>query len=235
MKPIYYFAVLALIVLNACNERSEPYNTDVTTMIDLTDSLTVYPTAKDLLAPFSLNTNLWQSIRITVVAIADKDINKTEVVSLEPGDKLTGNKMLRRAKINRFISNLQTALQSFKVVHALPRSIIFRSIATQAIALHASASTHKVLLIFSDLLENSEVDFYDAQTRLALQTHPAVIEKQLSLNTSLSMLNGLSVWFLYVPANYHINSVYMPIARFYEHAYKAHHAEVHIAQQFIPQ
>lgn len=220
------------ITFIACNKPSNPYDTAMTVMIDETDQLPVYPSAQTLLSPFKLTDNPWQGLQIRLVGITDKDVNTIKTISLPKEDRLTGNVTIRQAKVRRFVADLQTDLAHFDSTRNYSHSIIFRAIAQQATLLANSPSSRRYLIIFSNLRENSEVNFYNPQTLALLQRNPDVIEKQLEANSPLPSLGGTQVWFLFAPASYHQNNIYMPIARFYESVYKAHHAEVHIETQF---
>jgi hypothetical protein len=231
MKGLLFYSLAMGIVLMACNKPSNPYDTAMTVMVDETDTLPTYPTAQTLVSPFKLLDDPWQGIQISLMGIADKDVNAVITVSLEKEDRLTGNLTIRRAKVQRFITDLQNAVATFRA-HKCPRSIIFRAIAEQASHLVNNAAHNRYLIVFSDLLENSEVSFYNPQTIALLKKSPATMEKQLEVNIQIPSLNGMQVWFLFAPSSYSQNSVYMPIARFYESVYRAHNAEVHVANQF---
>jgi hypothetical protein len=233
MKVILKYTTVAMsIVLIGCSKPSNPYDTAMTVMIDETDKLPVYPTSQALLAPIKLADNPWQGLQITLVGITDKDVNTIKTISLPKEDRLTGNVTIRQGKVRRFVADLQADLAHFDSTRNYPHPIIFRAIAQQATVLASSPSSNRLLIIFSNLRENSEANFYNPQTLALLQRNPDVIEKQLEANSPLPSLGGTQVWFLFAPASYHQNNIYMPIARFYEGVYKAHHAEVHIETQF---
>jgi hypothetical protein len=232
---ILYILIAMSIVFITCNKSSNPYDTAMTVMIDETDQLLVYPTPQTLLSPFKLAENPWQGLQIRLVGITDKDVNTIKIISLPKEERLTGNVTIRQAKVRRFIVDLQTDLTHFDSTRNYPHSIIFRAIAQQATQLANCPSSKRYLIIFSNLRENSEVNFYNPQTLALLQRNPDVIEKQLETDSPIPSLGGTQVWFLFAPASYHQNNIYMPIARFYESVYEAHHAEVHIETQFTLQ
>lgn len=220
------------IVFISCKKPSNSFDTAMTVMIDETDSLPVYPTSQALLAPFKLADNPWQGLQITLIGITDKDVNAAKVLSLPKEDRLTGSISVRRAKVQRFIRELQADLIRFDSTRSYSHSIIFRAIAHQATVLAERSFSNRYLLIYSNLRENSEVNFYNPQTLALLRQNSEIIEKQLEENSPLPSLNGIQVWFLFSPPTYHQNNVYMPIARFYESVYKARQAEVHVETQF---
>jgi hypothetical protein len=227
-----YPLVTICLLLAACNNRSIEYDTVAVAMIDQTDRRNVEPTAKSLLAPFKLQEDAWQGLEIKLVAITDKDINRTVTVSLPRQDRLTGNTTIRRAKVAHFIEQMRQALISFHNVHSMPRSVIFRAIAKRATELKHEQAKHTLLLVYSDLMEHSNVSFYNQRSFALLETNPLSVERQL-VDRPFTDLSGVNVWLLYAPKTYEENNLYMAAAHFYEHIYTAHHALVHIENQLI--
>ena len=227
------YALLAVsLLLSACNKQSIPYDSAMTVMVDETDPLSVYPSAAALLAYFNLKEDEWQGITIKIVGISDKDMNRTETVALPKESQFTGNSIIRQAKILRFIEQLQACLSKFNNKHRYPNSIIFRAVAKQSAQVHRNAAPRKLLLVYSDLMEHGEANFYQPETMEMLRHNPGIIEKQLVGNQPLPDLTGLQLWLLYAPENYRKNDLYMRVAHLYERLYTAHHATVHIEHQF---
>ncbi|TWI96807.1 hypothetical protein JN11_03920 [Mucilaginibacter frigoritolerans] len=235
MNSTIKYAVLAMsITLSACNKPKAVYDTTMTVLVDQTDRLPVYPTVDMLLAPFNLDQNPAQGIEIKLCAISDKDVNKTETVSLPKEDVWQGNPIIRHARIEQFKEELQKHLSSLDSIRTFQHSIIFRNIAEQATLLSKRDVQRRILLIFSNLMENSEVRFYNPQTLVLLEKSPSLIEKQLESTAPLPDLAGEQVWFLYAPYSYRQNYAYMRVAHFYENIYRAHNTTVHIETQFMP-
>jgi len=233
MKTILTYALLALsMALGACNEQPSPFDTALTIMVDETDTLPVYPSVTTLLTPFKLKEQPWQSLEITALGIEDKDITTAETITLPKENPITGNPIIRQARLARFAALLQGRLAAIDSVRSRPRSIVFRAVAQQAALLANRTAAHRYLLVYSDLMEHSNVNFYDPNTRSLLQTNPAIIEKQMEAEQQLPDLPGVQMWFVYKPKTYRENNLYMRIARFYERVYTAHHATVHIATTF---
>lgn len=234
MKAIPLFIVVALsIVFSACDEQqTERFDTAETIMIDQTDPLPVYPTTPIILEPFQLKDNPWQGISIKIVGVTDKEVNRTETISLPKENEYTGNIALRTARVERFKQELTRCLASFDSVRNLPRSIIFRAVAQQASELAHTSAPHRLLLLYSNLEENSNVNFYEPGTLSLLQHDPAIIRKRLTEGVTLPNLAGVQLWLLYAPTTYKQNNIYMPIAHLYKQVYKEHRAEVHVESQF---
>ncbi|MBW4888457.1 hypothetical protein KXQ82_01970 [Mucilaginibacter sp. HMF5004] len=216
-----------------CTGRTAVIDTDIVIVRDITDSMTVTPTAQKVVSQLGLKANPWQSVRITTTYISDLDVNDVQVATLDAESQWTGNLPMRKAKIQQFIQQVQQGLDVSIHTTTRPYSIAFRTIARQANKLAVSQATHQYLLIYSDLMENSNVaNFYDARTIARLHATPHDIENQLQAEVSLTQLHGLEMWFIYNPQSFTQNNTYMKIAGFYQHMLTAHGATTHIATKF---
>jgi len=217
----------------SCNSQPNNFDTEMAIVFDETDSLTTqYPTAEAITAPLELRDDPWQGIRIVLTYISDKDVNNSTVVSLPSENAWTGNSAIRRAQVHAFTAQLQRALTAMKPKGTCAHSIVFRTIAAQANRLTQSQVSHKLLLVYSDLNENSDVTFYNKHVLDTLRTRPKIIEERLNRSAPLTALNGVGVWFLYTPSTYTANNTYMTIANFYKHIFEQHGATIHISNKF---
>jgi len=94
--------------------------------------------------------------------------------------------------------------------------------------LSASPAKEKYFLIYSDLMENDEVSFYDHTTLALLYNHPQIIRQRLEKSVDLHNLPGIRVWLLYEPASFNENNTYMAITHIYKQLLEAKGATVHI-------
>eukprot|EP01039_Chlorochromonas_danica_P016474 gene16474-19480_t len=145
----------------SCNTSPAIPDTDIAMLIDQTDTMTSYPSADGVTAPLGLQQNPWQGVRVRLAAITDKDINETTVISLDKESEWSGNRIIRMARVQRFKRQLAAQLATMKANHPCQHSIVFRTVARQAKALAASPCRNRYLLVWSDLYENDEVNFYD--------------------------------------------------------------------------
>jgi len=226
---------IALLPCAGCATTKEPFDTDIAVIVDKTDRMTAYPTADEIVSQLGLKENPWQGVRITATYISDRDINDMAVVTLEAESEWSGNVIVRKAKVQRFIKQLQRCLTEMHYNGTCPYSIIYRTIARQANRLAASKAKRKLLLVYSDLYENdADLNFYDAKVMHRLQKNPQSVITQLEASAPLKPLKGLQLWLIYNPASFKQNNDYMAIAGFHQHLFTAHGAAVHIANKFMP-
>eukprot|EP01037_Dinobryon_pediforme_P007928 gene7928-8000_t len=218
----------------SCNTSPAIPDTDIAMLIDQTDTMTSYPSADGVTAPLGLQQNPWQGVRVRLAAITDKDINETTVISLDKESEWSGNRIIRMARVQRFKRQLAAQLATMKANHPCQHSIVFRTVARQAKALAASPCRNRYLLVWSDLYENDEVNFYDSQIINLIKTSPQGIRRKLEATNAIADLHGLKVSLLFTPTSYKQNNRYMVIANFYQQLLTAHGATVHIDSKVYP-
>jgi len=213
----------------ACNTSTVQYDKELVIVFDQSDPLRVKPDADEISSQFGLNQDIWQGIRVRVTYISDKDVNTEKIITLEKADRYMGNTQLRSAQVAHFKKELRTAIGGTHTESSLDHSIIYRTAARQLNVLSISSTKHKYLLVYSDLMENSEVSFYNPVTLELLHTHPEIIKRQLEKSDTLHNLSGIQVWLLYEPASFTENNTYMAVANMYKQMLEAKGATVHIA------
>jgi|SRR6185312_12265944 len=235
MKTMHNYLWLMLYLSIGCSSSPSATNTtELTILIDQSDPLRLCPDAGAITAELGLKQNIWQGIRITITTISDKDINQLTVVTIEPESRWTGNTIIRNAKIERFRRELHTALAEAEKPSILGHSIIYRAIAKALNRLAATPSKKKYLLVYSNLVENDEVNFYDRKTLSEVKEHPERIRQQLEKTASIGKVPGIQVWLLYEPASFEENNTYMGIANFYKQLLEPNGAAVHIEHSLNP-
>jgi len=227
--------LVALLALpTSCTDPGKLLDYDITVLLDVTDGMAAYPTSGEIESQLNLKAQPWQSVRVSVTYVSDKDINDATAVTLEGGNEWTGNLPQRRATIERFRQQLASSL-AVKANAKLPYSIVYRAVATAANELAASTAAKRWLIVASDLREHTPyLSFYDSQTLSRLQNEPQAIARQLEAIMPLKRLDGIQMWLLYDPANYGDSESYTRIANFYKGVFEAHGAVTHIANKFQP-
>jgi hypothetical protein len=233
-SAINYVVVLLLFSLGGCSTAPAMLDSATIVVVDRTDPPRVYPDAEQIAAVLGLKTDIWQSAEIIITDASDKDINNTKVISLEKGNQWTGNVPIRKAHIAHFIHQLKQALPHADT-GSMTHSIIGTSIIKAANRLVRISAHQKRLLIYSDLMENTNtLNFYHPEVRAKLATNRDSIKHYLERNEQLDTLNGLDIWLLYAPPSYKVNNVFMEVATFYQQWFKQKGATVHIEIQVTP-
>jgi len=230
MKTIIKLGLLLLTgITGGCEVHPPVTDTSITVIGDQSDPLKIKPEANEICSLLDLKHNIWQSISISITYISDKDVNTQKGVFLEKANRFTGNTQLRRAQVEHFKKELHTALSNSNNSGSLDHSIIYRTVANQLNSLSASTASNRYLLLYSDLMENDEISFYNPATLALLRTHPEAIRLQLEKDVALHDLSGIHIWLLYEPASFEANNTYMAVAKMYRQMLESKGATVHIA------
>lgn len=219
-----------------CPAQGTRYDNDIVVIADVTDRMASTPTSGEIISQLGLKDNPYQSVRITVTCISDRDINYIKVLTLDAENKWTGNQALRKAKISHLERQLAQCLNEVKYAGPLPYSIVYRTISRQANQLAASGANRQLLLVYSDLYEKNEaLNFYDPQTLARVRKDPDGIGRQLAATAPIRSLKDVQVWLIYNPATFAQNNGYMAIAGLYKRLLESRGATVHIGNKFIVQ
>ncbi|HVW97070.1 MAG TPA: hypothetical protein VHA56_13955 [Mucilaginibacter sp.] len=231
MKAIFNYCVGVVLtgcLFSACNTTTIRDDKELVIVLDQSDPLRLKPNADEIDSYLGLKQDLWQGIKVNVTFISDKDVNAEKVITLEKGNRLMGNAQMRTAQIAHFKKDLHTALGGMQTGGSLDHSIIYRAVAKQLNALSASEAINKSMVVYSDLMENADVSFYDPATVALLKTNPGAIQKQLEQNVPLRNLSGIHIWLLSDPGSFEENNTYMAVANMYKQLFESKGATVHI-------
>ena len=226
MKTITKLLLIAIVCFS-CNKEVQ-YDKEAVILIDRTDPLTVYPNANEILSSLGINNDRWQGIKITVSEITDKDVNRKVVVAIEKENKYLGNPKIRAAKIERFKSYLAKALIISDSVSSFAHSIIYCPLAKHLNDLSSSKVDDKYLFIYSNMMENSDLNFYDKFTFSLQKDNPKLIEQKLEKNLAIHDLSNINIWIIYKPNSFEENATFMSASHFFEHLFISKNALVRI-------
>lgn len=227
--PAYYIAWILAVACIGCTTQTTHYDTEISVLIDRTDRLSVYPTAERILALTELTDNTWQGVKIRVSYISDKDINEEIIFALPQQNRLLYGTKKREAEVARFVKNLSAFFTSVDTTSTYTHSIIYRSVAKHANILSTSPSSKKHLLVYSNMMENSEVwNFYDPATLTVITENPEAICQVIERSVPLGAMSGVDIWLLHTPATYEGNTIYMSVARVWATLFEQKGARVHI-------
>jgi len=235
MKMKLRIIIACLLLLGSCRSQvTESYDKEISILIDQTDHMTVLPDGGRICASLGIDRDKYQGVRISISVINDRDFNPVESISLPAENSWFCNKVIREAKIAKFKNELDRKIASFvsNSSGSLPHSIIYRACAKQLEVLASRPAKYKALLVFSDLLENDQLSFYEPETFYTLKHKPSVIQKQLEQTMPLADLITINIFMVYGPVTYEENNRYLVTSGFFSKFFKSKHAWVHVEPSF---
>lgn len=207
---------LPILLLNtlciACNsKKSLPVPSEqVNILVDRTDTFSIGPDVNSVLRLFKLNNHPDRAVRFNITELRDKVFNPESWYYLPDGATTEKTNVLedphfREKLIIACYDSVSRIINSFLIKTpadtALPHSVCFKSIARQLQIMKKKPAAENYLLVFSDVLENSEIfSAYTAKGKSLLLGNPDSVYR-IFHNTKLlpDDLTGFTVYFIYNP------------------------------------
>jgi hypothetical protein len=225
-------ALLAMVLIASCNETKH-HTTEVNIIWDVTELHTPVPSAEEVLPLFALSNDAANGAILRFAFASDVSFNHETVFILRAaGNVLTTNPFDRKREIETFEKSIRAFLDSLAMdtigrSHSslyVPIAKSLNRLATESIA------DRKILLVYSDLRENSAVmNFYTPQTLTLLHNDSAQAERMLSAQQTLGDLSGIEIHLLYQPRDAADDAAYRIISGFYTSLFERKGAHVYVS------
>ena len=233
MKTINKLFILLAITLSSCTVPA-PKLVQVTILADVSDDHHIQHIDEDVICQFyGFQETPWTGACYRLDLISDIPYNSTATeIRLPAGNPVWGNVKQRRDEISQFEHDLRASLHALDSLNQeRTRSNVFLSVSRELRRLAASSADEKHLLVFSDLLENtnhfSTLD--DDQLRM-MEAYPDSVLNMLSGSAPLpDDLTGISIQFIWVPEEYEEYEHFAVASNWYKTILEARGAEVGVS------
>jgi len=167
--------------------------------------------------------NLAESIQEITIEVGD--LSGVEADAFESAlELLVKESILENADINIIISNSETESVG------KDNSAVYFTIAKELNRLSHSKTTTKLMLVYSDLMENTPgMSFYDSDTFTKIKSAPNTIQHYFESQQKLTNLNGIKVYLIYQPENTKQDEDYKVVSGFYKNWLESKGAIVEIS------
>jgi len=204
--------LLVCIYFGACTSKPVCSSTQLTVLYDATDKRSVEPDAKTIISLLHTSTEQDNEAWVNISSISDKEINQGIYLHLPnsiASEALNTNEdpHYREREILQFMNCLKDTIKRFNsVMKSLPsaqHSECFRGITRELETLSQSKANNKILFVYSDLLECSDIcSVYNPETCSTLLSKPSKIEHILDeLQLLPSTLQGCKIVFVFQSTN----------------------------------
>lgn len=180
-------------------------------------------------------TDKWGGRIFRFTDISDVSYSRTRQTSIEAENQWLSNEYEREDKIEKLNDDIgQIVADSQKTITGKPYSSIYNHIARELTQLTQIKAQRKILLIYSDLMENQkDFSFYNSRTFNLLQTNPNEIQQLLEKNGTLSRLDGIEIYMVYEPVNSEKDRAFGIVSEFYRNLLESKGAKVFIGANLI--
>lgn len=231
-----WIAFIMLSMTLSCSKGPElKTGTIISVLIDRTNEMILKPDTTTLVILSGINAAKWEGSRVEVSLISDKDINNVYTANIVDENAWYGNSSIRDARIQKFKNEIRNCIRKIyrDSIVELDHSIIWKTVATKLNQIAKSAYSKKVCLVYSDLLENGLLNFYDPKTRFTIIQHPELIKKEFLKLSPIADYSGIEIHLMFSPSNYDENNLYMAIVRIYKDILEEHHAIVFVESNIV--
>lgn len=185
MKQICMLALVVLVFACRHHDASTQESIAISAIVDITDSHQVKPDAQTILTLCGLGNQKKKAVFFRLLPGTDKVLNPVVAIHL-PDERTTDreNKQEiphhRERVIKKFYGDVRKAIADFNAGHAqdtiLSHSECFAAIASELTIMKKYQATENVLLLYSDLAENSGIfNAYSPHGSSLLQSNPNAV------------------------------------------------------------
>lgn len=219
--------LLVCITLQACQTKKEPVQTiAASVLVDLTDPHMVYPDGKTIIPLLGLNNNPNNKIVFKLLPITDRTLNPDTEIILDNAATTekynrNDNPLYRRKLVVRFQDSVSHLLQSFNqnqnsADSSIERSEVFNTITGELKKITVLKPDRGSLIIYSDLMENSDILSVYKTDNLADKREQGRIERRLEETGLLpGRLSKITVVVIYNPKSRQEDTRFMAMASVY--------------------
>ena len=236
MKPITYFScivcMIAVVLLGACANMNTRTSTEYSVIRDLTDSAEVMPDEAALINDLGIDTNIWNGINFSFFNVSDVSYTPHWRIAIaRGGNRLASSEFTRKREIAAFKAKLSALLDSARSDTAgRTHSSIYLPVAEELVRLSNSNAERKVLILYSDLMENTpELSFYNPRTFADLGTSPDKVKSKLLAEAKLPDLTGITIHIVHEPKNAKDDATFRRVSEFFRQMFEAQGAEVSVS------
>ena len=205
-------------------------DTEIVLVRDITDSFLSQPKLNEITPLFGLDNNQWQGIKFRFIDITEVSYNRTYEANIKEENQWLSNEFERRKKVKNFYAEAARILNtSAKETIGKDNSAVYMPIAQELNRLSQSNSNKKILLVYSDLMENTnKMSFYDKQKLELLKTNPDSVSKYFEKQTPLESIQGIKIYFIFQPDGIEEDEEFKIVSGFYKKLFEAKGAIVQI-------
>jgi hypothetical protein len=223
--------IAGIILVAGCAQLGNPsMSADTTIIWDITDSMMVTPKLSEVISLYGFEDNIWSEAKFRLLNVTDVSINKIHEASIESENEWMSNKFKRNDKVKKFYSDINEILSdALKQKIGKDNSSLYLPLAKELNRLSNSKASNRVMLVYSDMLENTdEMSFYKNETLSLLKTNPDSVKKYFESQLKLENLTGIKIYLVFQPLNMKQDEVYRIVSGFYKNLFENKGATVEI-------
>ncbi len=234
MKTILYIlaTVAVLVTIVACIRAPEPFTTEIVLLKDITGIQPAKPEDLSIFSLFDFSGDMkWNGAVFHFSDISDVSYNSFSEAKIKTTGMWLSNELEREKEIKNFRTEVSKILEEGgKSIKGKSNSSIYLPLAYELNKLAKSKSQRRVLLLYSDLMENTDdISFYNKKQYQLLTTNPGSMQKKFTQMQALQNLTSIEVNFIYQPNDSQSDKVFTVVSTFFKQLLEAKGAKVNIS------
>lgn len=221
----------AVILLVACTKQPLPGTIEISVMKDVTDKQLAEPDVNEIYPLYGISPDSLSGAVFRFKNLSDVSYTYEAEAKIEAQDFWTSNELDRIKESKRFKSSIADIItKAEQTTTGKNNSSIYIPIANELNRLAKSKSQKRILIVYSDLMENSySLSFYNKKTLAQLKSNPEAITKQFVQLKALQNLSGIQVYFIYQPTDTYSDQTFNIVSGFYKKLLESKGATVNIS------
>lgn len=218
---------LVLGIWSCSNSPKESITLSV--LADKTDSLIPKPRLSHITS-FLQDVKYEQGIRnFYFQSITDANVNTSFYATIPEADPF-GNSLQRSANIQKFYKQIDTLIATINEEQiTYTSSSILKPLLMQLERVHKTNTSHKVVLLYSDLLEASDVfNVYRKHNQQLLITFPEKVSEIVQSQLDIPNLEDVHLYIIYYPTDRLNNRLFEKMILVYKELFKNSGLKIHI-------
>lgn len=218
-----------IVFFTACKLNMPSTTTELIVMRDVTENQLAVLSAEEIYLLTHL-TDKWNGATVVFTDLTDVSLNNVKEINIAPANNWLSNEPERDREVAKFKTQLFLLVSSFQQdTVGRSHSSIYLPIARELNKLSKSNADKKILVIYSDLMENEpDFSFYSKEKFQLLKTNPDSVENIFSHEQPLNSLSGIEVHFVFQPKDAFADAQYKLVFAFYKNMLEKHGATVYL-------
>lgn len=209
------FGLFIISVLLFSCTTPDRTTTEVSVLYDVTEKQSARPDAGEILPLFALDADKWNAAEFRFKYVTDVSYNPQARFALTPGgNRLRSSGFTRDKEVKLFKDSVEHFIDSLRQEKiGRPHSSVYLAIAEELNRLTDSKAARRILVVYSDLMENTQgLSFYNKKTIAELHSNPGKVKAALLAKLPIKKLNGIEVYFVYQPADAAADDTFRQVA-----------------------
>lgn len=218
----------------AWNQLPKQETTEISVLRDVTDEELAKPNLNDINALYGFDKEKWSGGKFRFSNLSDLGLNYINEIELPSQQALLSNEIEREAELKKFRGGIETIIsKASEDSIGRTHSAVYGPMVNELEHLSLSKSEKRILIVYSDLLENKPgFSVYGNQNPAMQKPDEDSILMEFRKKHSLPSLQGVAVYFIFQPANESEDEAFQFMSGIYQKLLEEKGATVFIRANF---